>query len=164
MFSAFLGRGETIGVASGTDALVIALRTCGIGPGDAVLTVAHTAVATVAAIEIVGAVPVLADIDPVSYTLSPESLASTIEEYRASPESDEHPLKAVIAVHLYGHPADLPAIGEICEKFQLLLIEDCAQAHGATFNAKMVGTWGHAAAFSFYPQKIWALRAMVVLS
>lgn len=84
-FAAFLGAAHCVGVASGTDALEIALRACGIGPGDAVLTVSHTAVATVAAIERAGAAPVLADIDPRSYTLDPEQLSDTIMEYQAGP-------------------------------------------------------------------------------
>jgi len=152
-FAAFLGAHHGVGVASGTDALVLALRACGIEPGDAVVTVSHTAVATVAAIELAGAIPVLADIDPETYTLSPASLESTIQEYLALPSSQRGALKAVLAVHLYGHPADLPAIRIITERHGLVLIEDCAQSHGAMLNDRMTGTWGRAAAFSFYPTK-----------
>ena len=130
-FAAFLGAAHCVGVASGTDALEIALRACGIGPGDAVLTVSHTAVATVAAIERAGAAPVLADIDPRSFTLDPEQLSDTIKEYQAGPAAAGRPrLKAVIPVHLYGQPADLPAILELARRHGLRVIEDCAQAHG----------------------------------
>ncbi|MEI6715666.1 MAG: DegT/DnrJ/EryC1/StrS family aminotransferase [Verrucomicrobiota bacterium] len=152
-FSAFLGVGETIGVGNGTDALNIALRACGIRPGDAVITVSQTAVATIAGIQLANAVPVLADIDPQSFTMSSENLNTAIRDYLDSPESEQNPLKAVVVVHLYGHPADLPGISEICDRHHLVLIEDCAQAHGATYNTRPVGTWGRAAAFSFYPTK-----------
>ena len=152
-FANFLGAHDAVGVGNGTDALVVALRACGVMPGDAVITVSHTAVATVAAIELAGAIPLLADIDPVTFTLSPESLEATIEAYLALPVGQRRPLKAVIAVHLYGHPADLPKLSEITERYGLLLIEDCAQSHGATFGDRATGTWGKAAAFSFYPTK-----------
>jgi dTDP-4-amino-4,6-dideoxygalactose transaminase len=152
-FAAFIGADHAVGVGNGTDALVVALRACGIVAGDAVITVAHTAVATVAAIELAGAVPILADIDPETFTISASSLEGTIAGYLARPKSLRHPIKAVIAVHLYGHPADLPAIGELARRHNLVLIEDCAQSHGATLNGRTTGTWGHAAAFSFYPTK-----------
>ena len=152
-FAAFLGANHAVGVASGTDALVIALRACGVGTGDAVVTVSHTAVATVAAVELAGAVPVLADIDPESFTLNPESLETTIREYLSLPAASRHTLKAVIAVHLYGQPADLPAIQRIADRYGLVLIEDCAQSHGAAHSGRMTGTWGRVGAFSFYPTK-----------
>ena len=152
-FAAFVGAEHAVGVGNGTDALVVALRACGVGAGDAVITVSHTAVATVAAIELAGAVPVLADIDPVTFTLSPVALEQTIRGYLAQPAAQRRPLKAVIAVHLYGHPADLPALANVAEQHGLLLIEDCAQSHGATLHDRMTGTWGRAAAFSFYPTK-----------
>jgi dTDP-4-amino-4,6-dideoxygalactose transaminase len=152
-FARFLGAGHAVGVANGTDAVEIALRACGIGPGDAVVTVSHTAVATVAAVELAGAVPVLADIDPQTFTLSPESLEATIRAHLALPASQRPALKAVLAVHLYGHPANLPALQAICERHGLSLIEDCAQSHGAMLHGRMTGTWGRAAAFSFYPTK-----------
>lgn len=130
------------------------MRACDIGPGDAVLTVSHTAVATAAAVELTGATPVWVDIDPVTFTMAPERLAETIAEYQSAAAGANRPsLKAIIPVHLYGHPVDLPAILEIARQHGLRVIEDCAQAHGATLNGKTVGTWGDLAAFSFYPTK-----------
>jgi dTDP-4-amino-4,6-dideoxygalactose transaminase len=152
-FASFLNAKSCIGVASGTDALILALKALEIRPGDAVITVSHTAVATVAAIEAAGAVPVLVDVDPETFTLCPKSLADTISSYNNSAQSEDHPLAAVIAVHLYGHPADLTSIISIAEKHKLKIIEDCAQAHGASWSGRQVGTFGHAAAFSFYPTK-----------
>ena len=146
-FAAYLGVSHGVGAASGTDALHLALRTCGIGPGDAVITVSHTAVATVAAIELAGAVPILVDIDPRTFTLDPQRL----EEALAA-DKGLRP-KAVIPVHLYGHPADMPAIMDISAKAGLVVIEDCAQSHGAAVQGRKTGTWGHIAAFSFYPTK-----------
>jgi dTDP-4-amino-4,6-dideoxygalactose transaminase len=132
-----------VGVNSGTDALHLALRACDVGPGDEVITVAHTAVATVAAIRLAGATPVLVDIDPTTYTMSPAALAAAI-----TPRT-----KAVIPVHLYGHPADLPAIAEIVNPRGIWLIEDCAQAHGAQSHGRPVGSMGELACYSFYPTK-----------
>jgi dTDP-4-amino-4,6-dideoxygalactose transaminase len=124
-FAAWIGAAHSIGVANGTDALVLALRALGIGAGDTVLTVSHTAVATVAAIELTGAEPLLADIDPATFTLDPQKLADTI---RANPQRR---FKAVIPVHLYGQPADMPAILAVAQRHGLRVIEDCAQSHGA---------------------------------
>jgi len=118
-----------------------------------VITVSQTAVATIAGIQLANAVPVLADIDPQSFTMSAENLNTAIRDYLDSPESEQNPLKAVVVVHLYGHPADLPGISQICDRHHLVLIEHRAQAHGATYNTRPVGTWGRAAAFSFYPTK-----------
>jgi dTDP-4-amino-4,6-dideoxygalactose transaminase len=148
-FAAYLGVADSVGVANGTDALDLALRACGVGPGDMVLTVSHTAVATVAAIELIGAMPILVDIDPTSYTIDPNKTESTIKRLRQT----NRKIKAVIPVHLYGHPADMPALVEICQRYGLYLIEDCAQAHGAKLAGKPVGTWGDIAAFSCYPTK-----------
>jgi dTDP-4-amino-4,6-dideoxygalactose transaminase len=146
-FAAYIGVSHAIGVANGTDALELALRACGVGPGDLVFTVSLTAVATVAAIELVGATPVLVDIDPVTYTLDPNCLEAALA----------HPLagtpKAVIPVHLYGQPADMPAILELARRYGLYVIEDCAQSHGAVLAGRMTGAWGDIAAFSFYPTK-----------
>lgn len=150
-FSQWCGTAHTVGVASGTDALHIALRTLGVGPGDIVFTVSHTAVATVAAIELAGAVPVLIDIDPVTYTIDVQKLEDTVHSLTSSGSSRR--LRAVIAVHLYGHPCDLAGLGEICRTHGLFLIEDCAQAHGARLYGRRVGSIGDAAAFSFYPTK-----------
>ncbi len=142
-FAAYIGVGYAIGVGSGTEALHVALAACGLGPGDEVITVAHTAVATVSAIELAGAVPVLVDIEPDGFTLDPRQLDRAI-----SPRT-----KAVIPVHLYGQPADLGAILPIAQRYGLRVIEDCAQAHGATYRGKRVGSWGDIACFSFYPTK-----------
>ncbi len=147
-FAGYLGAQHCAGVANGTDALHLALRACGVGAGDAVITVAHTAVATVAAIEMAGALPLLVDIDPASITISPEAVEDAVKTHR-----DSLRVRAAIAVHLYGHPADLQAILEIGRHYNLKIVEDCAQAHGATINGQKVGTFGDAAAFSFYPTK-----------
>lgn len=146
-FAAFLGAGQAIGVGNGTDALLLALRACGVGPGDSVLTVSHTAVATVAAIEMAGATPILADIDPESYTLDIAALRRSLDTF------DTRAIKAIIPVHLYGHPVDMPALMELAGEHGWRVIEDCAQSHGATVHGRMTGTWGDAAAFSFYPTK-----------
>ena len=144
-FAAAAGLGHGIGVASGTDALVLALKGLGIGPGDLVATVAHTAVATVAAIELAGAQPVLVDIERSSFTMDAAALATTLD---ATPG-----IKAVIPVHLYGQPADMSAIGAAARAHGALVIEDCAQAHGAALGGRPVGSFGDAASFSFYPTK-----------
>ena len=149
-FAAWIAEGNSahsVGVANGTDALVLALRALGIGAGDTVLTVSHTAVATVAAIELAGAEPLLVDIEPATFTLDPQKLADTIRA------NSHRKLKAVIPVHLYGQPADMPAIMDIARQHSLLVIEDCAQCHGATLYGKTTGTFGDAATFSFYPTK-----------
>ncbi len=146
-FAAYLGVKHALGVGSGTEAIHLALRTLGIGPGDAVLTVSHTAVATVAAIELAGATPVLADIDPATFTMDVESLEAAIKAH------GHRRLKAIVVVHLYGHPANMPAILEVAGRRGLFVIEDCAQAHGASIGATKTGGWGHVAAFSFYPTK-----------
>ena len=144
-FATYLKVSSCVGVASGTDALEIALRACGIGSGDGVFTVSHTAVATVSAIERTGATPILVDIDPTTYTLDLNSFQNSLKL---------HPRpKAVIPVHLYGHPADMESILEIARKNGLYVIEDCAQAHGAILHGRKVGTWGDLSAFSFYPTK-----------
>jgi len=148
-FAAFLGARHTVGVGNGTDALALTLRACGIGPGDAVITVSHTAVATVAAIELTGATVVLTDIEPETFTMDVNCLEETIRESI----SKKLRLKAIVPVHLYGHPADMVAIMEIVRRHRLRVIEDCAQAHGAAIGGKMTGTFGDAAAFSFYPTK-----------
>jgi len=146
-FSAYIRVRHSMGVGSGTDALELALRACGVGQGDLVFTVSHTAVATVAAIELIGATPVLVDIDPVTYTLDPNCLERALTHPPAGTP------KAVIPVHLYGQPADMPAILELARRHGLYVIEDCAQSHGATLAGRMTGTWGDIAAFSFYPTK-----------
>jgi dTDP-4-amino-4,6-dideoxygalactose transaminase len=144
----YLGSGHVIGVASGTDALELALRTLGIGPGDSVLTVSHTAVATVAAIEMAGARAVLVDIEDEGMTMSPGSLEATVLALQP-----QHRFRAVMPVHLYGRPADMSAILAIARRFDLRVIEDAAQAHGAELAGRRAGTLGDIGAFSFYPTK-----------
>jgi dTDP-4-amino-4,6-dideoxygalactose transaminase len=148
-FAAWLGTARAVGCANGTDALALALRGLGIGPGCAVATVAHTAVATVAAVEMVGATPVLIDIDPVHYTMDPAELAAVL----ASPPAGLPPIKAVIPVHLYGQAVDLPAIMAAAAKHGIPVIEDCSQAHGATWQGRKVGGFTEVSCFSLYPTK-----------
>jgi dTDP-4-amino-4,6-dideoxygalactose transaminase len=144
-FAGAFGLGQGIGVASGTDALVLALHALGIGPGDRVATVSHTAVATVAAISLAGAEPVLVDIEPGALTLDPNAL---VRAFESTPG-----IRAVVPVHLYGLPADMTAIVEIARRRHAFIVEDCAQAHGAQLHGRSVGAFGDAAAFSFYPTK-----------
>ncbi|MFL5339708.1 MAG: DegT/DnrJ/EryC1/StrS family aminotransferase [Gemmataceae bacterium] len=134
---------HAVGVANGTDAVELALRAADIGPGDEVVTVSHTAVATVCAVERAGATPVLVDIDSASCTIDPDAVEAAI-----TPRT-----RAVIPVHLYGQPADLRPMLELAHRHALLVIEDCAQAHGANYAGRPVGTLGDLAAFSFYPTK-----------
>lgn len=147
-FAGYTGSKHAVACASGTDALILALRSLGIGAGDAVLTVSHTAVATVAAVELAGATPVLVDTDEY-WTMSPQALEATLKSWPAGAPKP----KAVIPVHLYGQPAAIDEIAAIAERRKLLLIEDNAQAHGATLNSRMVGRWGKVAAYSLYPTK-----------
>lgn len=144
-FARQFGFAEAVGVASGTDSIALALRALGVQRGERVVTVSHTAVATVAAIEMAGAVPVFADISANTYTLDPDSLARTLEAVDG--------ITAVIAVHLYGQPADMPAILQIARRHGVRVIEDCAQAHGAKLDGCFLGSMADAAAFSFYPTK-----------
>jgi dTDP-4-amino-4,6-dideoxygalactose transaminase len=142
-FAAYIGVLNGIGVASGTEGLHLALTACGIGAGDEVITVSHTAVATVAAIEKAGAAPVMVDIEPDFFTIDPKKITTAI-----TPRT-----KAIIPVHLYGQPVDLNPILEIARTYELRVIEDCAQAHGATYKGKRVGSYGDLGCFSFYPTK-----------
>jgi dTDP-4-amino-4,6-dideoxygalactose transaminase len=132
-----------IGVNSGTDALHLALRGLGIGEGDEVITVSHTSVATVAAIEMSGARPVLVEADHEYWTIDPAAVAAAV-----GPRT-----KAVIGVHLYGQPADLAGLIEVCDRRALALMEDCAQSHGATWQGRKTGSFGIVSCFSFYPSK-----------
>ena len=143
-FSAFHGGGEMVGVANGTDAIELALRAIGVQPGDHIATVSFTVTATVAAITSIGAVPVFVEIDEDTMTMSPIALAGVL---------DRCAIKAILPVHLYGHPADMSAIMAIADEHSIPVIEDCAQAHGARCGGRLVGTFGAAAAFSFYPTK-----------
>ncbi len=147
-FAAWLGTAHAVGVANGTDALELALRAIHVGPGDEVIAPAHTASATIAAIEHAGAVPVLVDIEPQSYGIDPDKLATTIKDRR-----DRGRMKAIVVVHLYGHPARLDDILTIAHGAGIPVVEDCAQAHGAREHGRPVGTFGAVAAFSFYPTK-----------
>ena len=142
-FAEYIGVSSVIGVASGTDAIEIALRALNIGFGDEVITVSHTAVATVAAIEATGASAVLVDVDPKFYTLNPNQLQ----------ESLTNKTKAIIAVHLYGQAADLDPIKTFCNLNKVYLIEDASQAHGAKYNNKRLGSIGDIGCFSCYPTK-----------
>jgi dTDP-4-amino-4,6-dideoxygalactose transaminase len=139
-----------VGVASGTDAIQLALRATGVRPGDRVVTVSHTAVATVAAIELAGATSVLVDVDEQTFTMSPASLAAAVD---AVTKAHGRPPAAVVVVHLYGQVADMVAIAAICAEHQMILIEDAAQAHGAACGDRPVGSWGAATGYSFYPTK-----------
>ncbi len=146
-WAAWCGAGEAIGVANGTDAIELLLLGLGIGEGDAVAVPSHTAVASASAIRRTGAEPVYIDLDPDTFTLRPDSL----EEALRGPAGGR--LKAVLAVHLYGHPADLEGLSAVCAKQGLILLEDCAQAHGATWQGGRTGSLARGAAFSFYPTK-----------
>lgn len=139
----YLGVARAVGVGSGTEAIHLALRALDIGPGDEVLTVSHTAVATTVAISSTGAAPVFVDIDPHTYTMDCTDL-----ERRITPRS-----KAIVPVHLYGHPADMGPILSLAVHHGLVVVEDAAQAHGAAYRGRRCGTLGAAGAFSFYPTK-----------
>jgi dTDP-4-amino-4,6-dideoxygalactose transaminase len=142
-FAAYCGAAHAVGVANGTDALILALRAYGVGPGDEVVTVANTFIATGEAILLNGARPVFVDVDPATFTMDPARLEAAI-----TPRT-----KLVLPVHLYGHPADMDAIRAIAARHRLPVLEDAAQAHGAELRGRRAGTLGHAACFSFYPGK-----------
>lgn len=146
-FAAYVGTRHSIGVANGTDSIELLLRALGIGKGAKVAVPSQTAVASISAIARAGATPMFLDVDPATFTISPESLEETL----ASPWG--HDLKAVLAVHLYGHPADMTRLQSICDYHGLVLLEDCAQAHGATHQGRKVGSIGRGGSFSFYPTK-----------
>jgi len=141
--SAYLGVAHAIGVASGTDALHLALRASGIGPGDEVITSPFTFIATAEAIRYVGATPVFVDIDPRTFNLMPDAVEAAVTSRT----------RAVMPVHLFGQPADLKAIGSLCERRGLKMIEDCAQSFGATIDGRQTGSIGDSAGFSFFPSK-----------
>jgi dTDP-4-amino-4,6-dideoxygalactose transaminase len=142
-FAAYSGAQYAIGVNSGTSALHLALLAAGIGPGDEVITVPFTFVATVAAILYTGAKPVLVDIDPSTYTMDPQKI-----ERALTPRT-----KAIVPVHLYGQAADMDSILEVARRHNLIVIEDAAQAHGAEHNGRRCGSIGDLGCFSFYPGK-----------
>ncbi len=150
-FSLYCGVRHGVGVGSGTDALYLALKTVGIGEGDQVVTVANSFVATALAISFTGAKPLFVDIDSESYTMDPNSLELLLKRQRA--KESRRKIKAVIPVHLYGHPADMDSITEIANRYDLVVIEDACQAHGAKYGRKKVGSFGAMGCFSFYPTK-----------
>lgn len=141
--AAYLNVRQAVAVASGTDALHLALVAAGIGPGDEVITTPFTFIATAEAIRYVGATPVFADIDPRTFNIVPEKIEAAI-----TPAT-----RAVLPVHLFGQPADMPVIMSICERYGLKLIEDCAQSFGASIGDRMTGNFGNFGCFSFFPSK-----------
>jgi dTDP-4-amino-4,6-dideoxygalactose transaminase len=142
-FASYCGAAHACGVANGTDALALAIRAYGIGPGDDVVTVANTFIGTGEAILLCGARPVFVDVDADTFTMDPSRLERAI-----TPRT-----KLVLPVHLYGHPADMDAIGGIADRHGLPVLADAAQAHGAEVGGGRAGALGHAACFSFYPGK-----------
>jgi dTDP-4-amino-4,6-dideoxygalactose transaminase len=142
-FAAYCGSGFGVGVNSGSSALHLALLACGIGPGDEVITVSMTFVATVAAIDYVGATPVVVDVDPGTLNMDPAKIEAQITERT----------KAIMPVHLHGGPADMEPILRIARRHGLRVIEDAAQAHGARYGGRRVGSCGDLGCFSFYPGK-----------
>lgn len=142
-FADYMEAKHCIGVNSGTSALHLALIGAGVGPGDEVITVPLTFIATCWAVSYVGATPIFVDVDPLTYTMDPGQV-----ERRITPRT-----KAILPVHLYGQPADLAPLREISERYGIPLIEDAAQAHGARYQGRAVGTFGLAGCFSFYPGK-----------
>jgi dTDP-4-amino-4,6-dideoxygalactose transaminase len=142
-FAAYCRVKHAVGVNSGTSALHLALLAAGVGAGDEVITVPLTFVATTATIRYTGATPVFVDVDPVAYTMDPSQI-----EARVTPRT-----KAIVPVHLYGQMADMDPILDVARKHNLLVIEDAAQAHGATYKGRRSGAVGDLAAFSFYPSK-----------
>jgi len=139
----YCGTKKALGLANGTDALHLALRALDIGPGDEVITVAFTFMATAGAIGLVGAKPVFIDIDPTTYNMDVNKIIEKI-----TPKT-----KAIIPVHIYGQPADMNPILEIAKKYDLFVIEDCAQAIGASYKSKKAGSFGDIGCFSFFPTK-----------
>ncbi len=149
-FARYCGVRYGVGVGSGTDALFLALRAAGIGEGDGVVTVANSFIATALAISFTGAMPLFVDIDPGSYTMDPDQLALFLKREKAK---GSQKIKAVLPVHLYGHPAEMDSIMEIANRYSLVVIEDACQAHGAKYGGKRIGSFGALGCFSFYPTK-----------
>jgi dTDP-4-amino-4,6-dideoxygalactose transaminase len=142
-FARYCGTRHAVGVASGTDAITVALAAAGILPGDEVVTAANTCVPTIVGIEQAGATPVLADVDPETLTLDPSDVERVLTART----------RAIVPVHLYGQTADMAPLAHLATAHGLELIEDCAQAHGAEYGGRRAGSLGRAAAFSFYPTK-----------
>lgn len=146
-FAAFVGVEKAVGVANGTDAIELILRALEIGSGDRVVVPSHTAVASASAVIRAGADPVFGEVTEETGTLCPKALEALLDgEWGRG-------VRAVLAVHLYGHPCDMGALARVCEDRGVALIEDCAQAHGAEFHGRRAGSMGLMAAFSFYPTK-----------
>lgn len=141
--AAYLGVKHAIGVASGTDALHLALKAAGLGEGDEIITTPFTFIATAEAIAYVGSTPVFVDIDPGTFNLDVQQVMDAITAKT----------RAILPVHLFGQPADLTPLKQLCEEHGLLLIEDCAQSCGAAYQGKMTGAWGDLGCFSFFPSK-----------
>lgn len=142
-FAEYIGAKHCVGVGNGTDALFMAMQCLGLGKGDEVITAANTFIATAEGIGWTGATPVFVENEAGSYNIDASKIEAAITDKT----------KAIVPVHLYGQPADMDAIMAIAKKHNLLVIEDCAQAHGATYKGKKVGTFGDVACFSFYPGK-----------
>jgi dTDP-4-amino-4,6-dideoxygalactose transaminase len=165
-FAAFCGTSHSIAISSGTDALRFAIMACGVQPGDVVVTVPHTFIATTEAISQAGALPEFVDIDDRTYNMDPEKLREYLEDQCTADKSGKlisrrsgRPVAAVVPVHLYGQTADMDSILELAARFNLVVIEDACQAHGAEYFSRKKNRWlkagsmGRAAAFSFYPGK-----------
>ncbi len=165
-FAAFCGTSHSIAISSGTDALRFAIMVCGVQPGDVVVTVPHTFIATTEAISQAGAFPEFVDIDERTYNMDPEKLREYLEKQCTADKAGKlisrrsgRPVTAVIPVHLYGQMADMDAIQELADRYHLTVIEDACQAHGAEYFSRKQNRWmkagsmGRAAAFSFYPGK-----------
>ena len=143
-FARHVGVRHALGVANGTDALTLALRALGVQPGQPVVTVANAGCYASTALAQLGAQPLYVDVEPARLTMAPAALAAALAA---------HPVAAVIVTHLYGQMADMPRLTALCHAAKVPLIEDCAQAHGATLNDRQAGAWGALACFSFYPTK-----------
>ena len=150
-FSHYCGVRYGVGVGSGTDALYLALKAAGIGEGDEVVTVANSFIATALAISFTGAKPLFVDIDPKTYTMDPNHLELLLKHQKAKGSGPK--IKAILPVHLYGHPADMDSMMEIADRYDLVVIEDACQAHGAKHGRRKVGSFGTMGCFSFYPTK-----------
>ena len=142
-FSNYVDGRICVAVNSGTSALHLAFLAAGIGPGDEVIVPSFSFAATANSVVLAGARPVFADIEPIFFNIDPKSVESLINNRT----------KAIMPVHLYGHPANMPALLDLAKKYDLLVFEDAAQAHAASLDGKPVGAWGLAASFSFYPTK-----------
>ncbi|MDX1484787.1 MAG: DegT/DnrJ/EryC1/StrS family aminotransferase [Alphaproteobacteria bacterium] len=142
-FAAAAGAAHAVGTGNGLDALTLVLRSLGIGPGDEIVTPCHTFIATWLSISATGATPVPVDVDPTTWTVGAEAVEGALSEKT----------RAVIPVHIYGHPVDMDPINDLCRPRRIAVIEDAAQGHGARYKGRRVGSLGHAAAFSFYPTK-----------